>query len=142
MNLFKKIIILCMTFVLIFSFVACKSSEDKNHDEQKDVTDGTELWEDGFSAVVKNGKAVITGNYATEDNVVIPETIEGFVVTEIGDEAFKIPDEEVVIMTVECNELLIEVCINKIDLYGEPAVGRRFKGVIWLQGYINFPSEI
>lgn len=53
-----------------------------------------------------------------------------------------VSDEEVVIMTVECNELLIEVCINKLDLYGEPAVGRRFKGVIWLQGNINFPSEI
>ncbi len=54
----------------------------------------------------------------------------------------RVSDEEVVMMTVECNELTIEVGINKIDLYGEPAVGRRFKGVIWLQGYINFPYQI
>lgn len=54
----------------------------------------------------------------------------------------RVSDEEVVIMTLECNELTIEVGINKIDLYGEPAVGRRFKGVIWLQGYINFPYQI
>ena len=42
-------------------------------------------------------------------------------------------------MTLECNEMTLEVCINKIDLYGEPMVGRRFKGVVWLQGYINYP---
>lgn len=48
--------------------------------------------------------------------------------------------EEIVFMTIECNELTFEVCINKQDLYGEPAVGRRFKGVVWLQGYINFPQ--
>lgn len=51
----------------------------------------------------------------------------------------RISDEEVVFMTVECNELTIEICINKEDLYGEPAVGRRFKGTIWLQGYIAYP---
>ena len=39
------------------------------------------------------------------------------------------------------NELTFDVGINKIDLLGEPQVGRRFKGNIWLQGYINFPEE-
>lgn len=38
------------------------------------------------------------------------------------------------------NELTFDVCINIIDLFGEPQVGRRFKGVIWLQGFINFPE--
>jgi hypothetical protein len=28
--------------------------------------------------------------------------------------------------------------MNKKDLLGEPAVGRRFKGNIWLQGMIDF----
>lgn len=49
--------------------------------------------------------------------------------------------EELVVMTIECNEITLDVAINKKDLFGEPAVGRRFKGVIWLQGYINFPDE-
>lgn len=49
----------------------------------------------------------------------------------------RLSGEEVVFMTVECNELVIEVCINRQDLYGEAAVGRRFKGVVWLQGFIN-----
>lgn len=53
----------------------------------------------------------------------------------------RLTDEDVVFMTLECNELVLEVCINREDLYGEPAVGRRFKGVVWLQGYIIFPQQ-
>lgn len=48
--------------------------------------------------------------------------------------------EQVVIMSLSCNDLHFNVCINRDDLLGEPAVGRRFKGVVWLQGYINFPE--
>lgn len=48
--------------------------------------------------------------------------------------------EEVIFMTLECNEMVFELCINREDLYGEPAVGRRFKGVVWLQGMIEFPQ--
>ncbi len=48
--------------------------------------------------------------------------------------------EEVYQMTLYCNELSFDICINKEDLYGEPQKGRRFKGVIWLQGFINFPE--
>ena len=47
--------------------------------------------------------------------------------------------ENVYIMDINCNELSINVCINEKDIYGEPEVGRRFKGYIWLQGYIIFP---
>ena len=52
-----------------------------------------------------------------------------------------ITGEKVYILTILCNELTFDVCINEKDLYGEPQVGRRFKGSIWLQGYINFPEE-
>ena len=48
--------------------------------------------------------------------------------------------EEIWQMTIECNDLLLDICINCEDLYGEPAVGRRFKGSIWLQGTIHFPE--
>jgi hypothetical protein len=48
--------------------------------------------------------------------------------------------EEIVFMTIECNELTLEVCINRLDLYGEPMKGRRFKGVVWLQGQIVYPE--
>ena len=60
-------------------------------------------------------------------------------IVEFSEGKNKISNEELYFMTVECNELTIEVCINKEDLYGEPAVGRRCRGIIWLQGYINFP---
>ncbi len=42
-------------------------------------------------------------------------------------------------LLLNCNELMLEICINQKDMYGEPQPGRRFKGQIWLQGYINFP---
>ena len=50
--------------------------------------------------------------------------------------------EKIYILTICCNELTFDVCINIIDLLGEPQVGRRFKGTVWLQGYINFPDDI
>ena len=36
------------------------------------------------------------------------------------------------------NDIPLDICINEKDLLGSPEVGRRFKGVIWLQGMINF----
>lgn len=52
----------------------------------------------------------------------------------------KLTGEELWILGVTCNDLIFDVCINKKDLYGEPAPGRRFKGTIWMQGIINFPE--
>ena len=46
--------------------------------------------------------------------------------------------EEMYILSLLCNEVDIEVCINKKDLLGEPLPGRRFRGVVWLQGIIEF----
>lgn len=48
--------------------------------------------------------------------------------------------EELYMMTLSCNDLIFDVCINKADLYGEPKAGRRFKGIVWMQGTINFPD--
>lgn len=52
----------------------------------------------------------------------------------------KITEEKIYILTISCNELTFDVCINIIDLFGEPKVGRRFKGTVWLQGFINYPD--
>ena len=49
-------------------------------------------------------------------------------------------EEEVYQMMLLCNEVKIAICINKGDLLGEPEVGRRFKGNIWLQGTIIYPE--
>ncbi len=49
-------------------------------------------------------------------------------------------EEEIYLMTISCNDLFFDLCINKEDVFGEPCAGRRFKGTIWMQGHINFPD--
>lgn len=41
-------------------------------------------------------------------------------------------------MRIRCNGLEMDVCVNEDDLLGVPLVGRRFKGIVWLQGYVEF----
>lgn len=50
--------------------------------------------------------------------------------------------EKLLVLTVECNNLVFDVCINQSNLLGEPAVGRRFKGNIWMQGRLEFDSML
>ena len=52
----------------------------------------------------------------------------------------KYTKETIYQLRLECNDMNLDVCINKEDLLGEPEVGRRFKGTIWLQGHINFAN--
>ena len=61
-------------------------------------------------------------------------------ITDISLRVNKITHEEIYVLRLSCNDLEFDVCINKNDLYGEPQIGRRFKGVIWMQGYINYPG--
>ncbi len=60
-------------------------------------------------------------------------------ITDISLRVNRITREEIYVLRLCCNDLEFDVCINKQDLYGEPQIGRRFKGVIWMQGYINYP---
>lgn len=46
--------------------------------------------------------------------------------------------EQCYVLTLDSNHLIFDVCINREDLLGEPAPGRRFKGIIWMQGQINY----
>lgn len=47
-------------------------------------------------------------------------------------------DVELYQMKLNVNELQFDVCVPVREVMGEPEIGRRFKGTIWLQGYINF----
>lgn len=47
-------------------------------------------------------------------------------------------DEVIWDLKVKALDIIINVFINAEDLVGEPMVGRRFKGQIWLQGEIEF----
>ena len=48
--------------------------------------------------------------------------------------------EEVYDMKIECNDMIFHVAINSQDLIGEPEVGRRFKGQIWMIGSAKFKT--
>ncbi len=50
-------------------------------------------------------------------------------------------NEEVAHLRVNCNGIHVHVCINKKDLVGQPAIGRRFKGDVWLQGQVVFSAK-
>ena len=41
-------------------------------------------------------------------------------------------------LTLDCNDMVFHVGIGAEDLMGEPKVGRRFKGQIWMQGAAKF----
>lgn len=58
-------------------------------------------------------------------------------ITYVKKETNMYSNEGVYILTVRCNDVLMDVAINEADLMGEPAVGRRFKGDIWLQGSVH-----
>ena len=45
-------------------------------------------------------------------------------------------EEKLYSMEVECNDLHFRVVINQNDILGEPAVGRIFKGSVWMQGTV------
>ncbi len=49
-----------------------------------------------------------------------------------------ITKEKLYKLRLDVNELQFDVCIPKKEVLGEPEVGRRFKGTIWLQGDVNF----
>lgn len=42
-------------------------------------------------------------------------------------------------LLVNVNETPVDILINTRDLTGEPAIGRRFKGTVWMQGNVVFP---
>ena len=50
----------------------------------------------------------------------------------------KLSKENLYIITLKCNDLMFDVCINEKDLVGEPKINRRFKGIVWMQGHVNF----
>lgn len=50
----------------------------------------------------------------------------------------EITKEKIMILTLDVNEMIFDVCVPKENVLGEAAPGRRFRANIWLQGKINF----
>lgn len=45
-------------------------------------------------------------------------------------------------LTLDCNDMIFHVGIARKDLLGQPVVGRRFKGQIWMQGIVAFREDV
>lgn len=67
-------------------------------------------------------------------------TVLGTIV-DIETEINEISKEEIYNLTVSCNDLILQLCVNKEDVLGEPMIGRRYKGHIWLQASIDFKAN-
>ena len=46
--------------------------------------------------------------------------------------------EKICIMVLDCNDVVLKMAINTNNLTGEPQVGRRFKGSMWISAHVNF----
>ncbi|HIX78041.1 MAG TPA: DUF3881 family protein [Candidatus Fusicatenibacter merdavium] len=58
-------------------------------------------------------------------------------ITDVSKTVNSMTGEKLWQMSILCNDVPLDICVNEKDLLGEPEVGRRFKGQIWLQGTIN-----
>lgn len=82
--------------------------------------------------------------YSIVDSSFMPSGIECDQYTVIGEilqveeKINKISLERVYDLKLNCNDMIFHVGIAKRDLLGEPIVGRRFKGQIWMQGFAIF----
>lgn len=81
--------------------------------------------------------------YSLVDTTFIPCGVESDHYAVLG-EIYNIKEEtnmytgdKIYILTINCNDIMMDIAINSEDLMGEPAIGRRFKGDIWLQGSVH-----
>lgn len=85
--------------------------------------------------------------YSMVDSTFIPCGVESDHYAVLG-EILKVKKEHnmytkegIFVLTINCNDIIIDIAINEKDLSGEPTVGRRFKGDIWLQGAVCIPKS-
>ena len=81
--------------------------------------------------------------YSIVDTLFMPYGMENDIYSIVGnildikEEENILTNEKILILKVECSDIELRIAIKKEDLQGEPMVGRRFKGNIWLHGKIN-----
>lgn len=63
-------------------------------------------------------------------------------ITAVDETENEFTKESLWILSVLCNEVRFQLALRKADLTGEPMVGRRIKGKIWLQGRVNFKNPV
>ncbi|MCR5672191.1 MAG: DUF3881 family protein [Lachnospiraceae bacterium] len=96
---------------------------------------------DTYSAVSK--RLLKEDVFTLVDSYFMPNGVECdhySILAEIVDfrlETNTLSSEKVYAFNLNCNSLPLTLCINEKDLLGEPRIGRRFRGNIWLQGEIR-----
>ena len=96
---------------------------------------------DTYSAVSK--RILKDDVFSLVDSYFMPNGVECYhysILAEIVDfrlETNSLSSERIYAFNLNCNGLLLTTCINEKDLLGEPEVGRRFRGNIWLQGELR-----
>ena len=96
---------------------------------------------DTYSAVSK--RLLKDDVFSLVDTYFMPNGVECdhySILAEITDfrlETNMLSSEKVYVFLLNCNGVAITLCINEKDLLGEPEIGRRFRGNIWLQGEIR-----
>ncbi len=84
--------------------------------------------------------------YSIIDTCFMPSGIECDQYSVIGDIVHmelvqnRMTGEEIYNLKLDCNDVIFHVAINRKDLMGEPEIGRRFKGQIWMMGNAKFVS--
>ena len=114
----KKIVAVVLTFVMLVSTFAVMKTSGVEAKTKKGY----------YFAMIQKKKSYF--GYIKKAKIVASKKVVN-----------RFTDEAVYIMRNSCNEIEFDVCINEADLLGEPAVGRRFKGNIWMQGMINYPDN-
>lgn len=59
-------------------------------------------------------------------------------ITDVDETVNNLSGSALWLLGVVCNEVSFTLAVQKQDLTGEPAVGRRIKGRIWMQGNVDF----
>ena len=99
-----------------------------------------------YSAITK--RMVHEDIYSIVDSSFMPQGLECDLYTVIGEiqsidtRKNALTGEEVWDFGILTNDLPLHVIINKIDLQGDPQIGRRFKGTVWLQGRVVWERAI
>ena len=84
--------------------------------------------------------------YSIVESCFMPQGIECDIYQIIGDileistRRNLLTGEDIWDFLIQTNDLPIHVVTNQIDLQGEPEVGRRFKGTVWIQGKALFEN--
>jgi len=97
---------------------------------------------DTFSLLRK--KAQTEDVYSLVDSYFMPTGIECDEysvlgeIKDVSEDINAITGIELWVLDVVADDVYFNICIRKDDLMGEPEIGRRFKGSIWMQGYVEF----